>query len=55
MTDNSLSCSICNSSISDFKYHGMKEWNISGYLCSDCYSKKLTEYYIKRDVYEDKK
>jgi hypothetical protein len=33
----------------------MKEWDISGYLCGDCYSKKLTEHYIKRGVLEDNK
>ncbi len=26
----------------------MKQWNIHGYLCNDCYSKKLTEHYIYR-------
>ena len=41
-------CSICNSPISLFRYKAMKKWNIQGYLCNDCYSKKLTEHYISR-------
>lgn len=43
-----IKCSICNSKISLFRYKAMKQWNIQGYLCNDCYSKKLTEHYIYR-------
>ena len=43
---NDTKCSICNNQISVFRYKAMRQWNIQGYLCSDCYSKKLIEYYI---------
>jgi hypothetical protein len=43
---NDLKCSNCNDQISIFIYKAMKQWNIQGYLCSNCYSKKLREYYI---------
>jgi hypothetical protein len=39
-------CSICNIPISLFRYKAMKQWNIQGYLCNDCYSKKLKEHYF---------
>jgi hypothetical protein len=43
---NDTKCSICNDQISIFRYKAMKQWNIQGYLCSNCYSKKLREHYI---------
>ena len=42
---NDIKCSICNNQISFFRYRAMRQWNMQGYLCSDCYSKRLTEYY----------
>lgn len=41
-------CSICNNPISLFRYKAMKQWNIRGYLCNDCYSKKLKEHYFSK-------
>ena len=41
-------CSICNNPISLFRYKAMKQWNILGYLCNDCYSKKLKEHYSSK-------
>jgi len=37
-------CTLCDASIS-FAYLPMKEWNIDGFLCSKCYSKKISEFY----------
>jgi hypothetical protein len=39
-------CQICSIELEDIKYVPMPEWKISKYLCSACYSKKLSEYYI---------
>ena len=41
-------CSLCNNQISLFRYKAMKQWNIQGDLCNDCYSNKLTEHYISK-------
>ena len=41
-------CSLCNNQISLFRYKAMKQWNIQGYLCNDCYSNKLTEHYTSK-------
>lgn len=49
-----IKCRICNKEIKDFKYIAMPEWNISEYLCSICYSKRLSEYYIQHKE-KDKK
>jgi hypothetical protein len=49
-----IECKICSKEIKDFKYAAMPEWNISEYLCGSCYSKKLSEYYIKHEE-KDKK
>jgi hypothetical protein len=40
-------CSLCQNKIGDFKYSPMPQWNLSGSLCSKCYSKKLSEYYMR--------
>jgi len=37
-------CTLCDASI-DFAYLPMKEWGIDGFLCSKCYSKKISEFY----------
>ena len=37
-------CTLCDASIS-FAYLPMKEWSIDGFLCSKCYSKKISEFY----------
>lgn len=49
-----INCSICNNKIGDFKYESMPQWNILGFLCSKCYSKKISEYYIKQSTEEKK-
>jgi hypothetical protein len=42
---NNTKCAICNNQIPIFRYKAMRQWNIKGYLCSDCYSKKLIGHY----------
>ena len=37
-------CILCDASI-DFAYLPMKEWGMDGFLCSKCYSKKISEFY----------
>jgi hypothetical protein len=37
-------CVVCDGDIEQ-KYLPMEEWGIDGYLCSKCYSKKLSEFY----------
>jgi hypothetical protein len=49
-----INCSICNDIIGDFKYEAMPQWNISGFLCSRCYSKRISEHYIKQNPEEKK-
>jgi hypothetical protein len=44
-----IKCQICSKEIEDFKYVPIPEWKISKYLCGACYSKKLSEYYIKHE------
>ena len=50
MDKNDLKCALCGNTLT-FRYKSMEEWNIStsGYLCSICYEKKLTEFYIAPD------
>ncbi len=43
-----IKCQICNKELEYVKYVPMPEWKISKYLCSACYSKKLSEYYVVR-------
>lgn len=37
-------CALCNEKIK-LRFNPMKEWNIDGSLCGDCYSKKLHDHY----------
>ena len=37
-------CSLCKNKL-DHTYNPMPAWNIEGFLCSKCYSKKISEYY----------
>ncbi|MEX0911150.1 MAG: hypothetical protein WDZ43_03355 [Nitrosopumilaceae archaeon] len=37
-------CSICGGSL-DLRYHPMEQWNTKGFLCSKCYSQKISEFY----------
>lgn len=50
MDKNDTKCALCGNGLT-FRYKAMEEWNISisGYLCSICYEKKLTEFYIAPD------
>ena len=41
-----IKCQICSKELEDIKYVPMPEWKISKYLCSTCYSKRLSEHYI---------
>lgn len=45
---NSIKCSLCKDIINLFKYQPMEDWQIKGFLCGNCYSKNLKEYYIKQ-------
>jgi hypothetical protein len=44
-----IKCRECGKEIKDFKYAAMPEWDVSEYLCGICYSKRLSEYYIKHE------
>jgi hypothetical protein len=50
-----VTCSTCKEKVGDFRYEPMQQWNISGILCSKCYSKKLSEYYIRQQQNTDEK
>ena len=41
-------CASCGADLS-FKYTPMRQWNIHGYVCGQCYSQKLTDHYISPD------
>ena len=45
-------CTLCNKSM-EHTYKPMKEWKIDGTLCSDCYSKKLSDFYPGEHVRVD--
>jgi hypothetical protein len=42
--DREQKCALCGNVIT-FRYKAMRQWNISGELCGDCYGKKITEHY----------
>ena len=42
--DSEEKCVVCNGDI-EHSYTAMEEWKIDGYLCGECYSKKLAEFY----------
>ncbi|MEW6588825.1 MAG: hypothetical protein AB1299_06635 [Thermoproteota archaeon] len=37
-------CVLCNGPM-PHKYRAMKDWNINGFMCGTCYSKKIFEHY----------
>jgi hypothetical protein len=41
-------CAVCGADLT-FKYKPMPEWNLSGFICGQCYGQKLTEHYIAPD------
>ncbi|HEX9318979.1 MAG TPA: hypothetical protein VF884_08600 [Nitrososphaeraceae archaeon] len=43
--DKGQNCVLCGNSLT-FRYKAMREWNITGFLCGDCYAKKLKEHYL---------
>jgi hypothetical protein len=42
-------CALCGTELTGFKYNPMKEWEVKGMLCSQCYNKKLLDHYISPD------
>lgn len=48
MAKPAVKCASCGTPFM-FKYTPMSQWNISGYVCGQCYSQKLTEHYIAPD------
>lgn len=48
MDKNDLKCVLCGNKLT-FKYKSMNDWNIPGYMCGNCYDKKLMEFYISPD------
>lgn len=42
-------CTICGQAM-DQKYLPMKNWNVDGFLCGKCYSKKISEHYPGKHV-----
>ncbi|WP_299290248.1 hypothetical protein [Nitrosopumilus sp.] len=40
----SYKCAICGEKTTT-RFIPMREWNIEGVLCGDCYSKQLHDYY----------
>lgn len=45
-------CKACGGKITQ-TFEPMPEWNISGPLCGDCYSKKIAEHYPGQHVRMD--
>jgi hypothetical protein len=47
LTKNVVKCIWCNNAVV-FRFKPMAQWNLAvdGYLCGDCYGKKLAEYYL---------
>ena len=45
-------CVLCNGIIKT-SYDPMKQWKIEGKLCSECYSKKISEFYPGEHVRVD--
>ena len=45
-------CTLCNGIIKT-SYAPMKQWKIEGKLCSECYSKKISEFYPGEHVRVD--
>jgi len=43
-------CSICEKDIVNVTYVPMDEWKIKGKICSQCYSKRIEEYYPGKHV-----
>lgn len=38
-------CAICSIEIGQVRYNPMKEWGVSGAVCGDCYSRRLSDHY----------
>ena len=38
-------CAMCKKDIVNVTYVPMDEWNITGNLCSECYSEKIGKHY----------
>ncbi len=48
MTKQAGKCALCGADLV-FKYKAMPQWNVSGFICSKCYSQKLLDHYIAPD------
>lgn len=50
LTKNGVKCIWCKNAVV-FRFKPMAQWNLAedGYLCGDCYGKKLAEYYLTPD------
>jgi hypothetical protein len=42
-------CVNCNKQLLKHKYKPGKEWNINGFLCSDCHIEKTREFMLRRE------
>ena len=50
LTKNLAKCIWCKNTVV-LRFKPMDQWNLAGdgYLCGDCYGKKLAEYYLTPD------
>ena len=50
LTKNLAKCIWCKNAVI-LRFKPMAQWNLAGdgYLCGDCYGKKLAEYYLTPD------
>lgn len=50
LTKNTVKCIWCKNAVV-FRFKPMAQWKLGGdgYLCGDCYEKKLAEYYLTPD------
>jgi len=55
--ENKEKCALCKGAMSR-KYLPMKQWNIEGFICGNCYSKKIFEHYpgkhVRVNIYDKK-
>lgn len=43
-------CAVCKKDIVNTTYVPMDEWNITGNLCSECYSEKIGKHYPGKHI-----
>ncbi|MGQ0771473.1 MAG: hypothetical protein ACT4NT_01685 [Nitrososphaerota archaeon] len=44
-----IKCVLCNGTLAQ-KYLPMKDWDVKGFLCGKCYTKKISEHYPGKHV-----